>query len=110
MPVLARDVRYVAVDFERDDLGAALAAAGHDPNAPTATVWEGVTMYLERPALEATLAVLGRVSASGSALLVTYYDVVGPRGARLFRPIFAVIGEPLVTQLARDEMRALLDV
>lgn len=35
------EVTLVPVDFTRDDLGAALAAAGHDAAARTAWVWRG---------------------------------------------------------------------
>lgn len=42
----ARDIRFVAVDFTRDDLGRALEQAGHDPARPTTWLWEGVVMYL----------------------------------------------------------------
>src|SRR5262249_46565830 len=37
----ARDVRFVPVDFTRDSLDEALAAAGHDPARPTTWIWEG---------------------------------------------------------------------
>lgn len=47
---LARLV-WVPVDFGRDDLSEALAAAGHDPTVPTTWVWEGVTMYLDDAAV-----------------------------------------------------------
>src|SRR4051812_18119981 len=32
----------VPIDFRSDDLGGALAAAGHDSTAPTTWIWEGV--------------------------------------------------------------------
>lgn len=63
---------YVSVDFERESLEDKLAEAGHDPDVPTVWVWEGVTMYLNLPAIEGTLGVLERRSAPGSRLLVTY--------------------------------------
>ena len=68
---------YLAWDFERDDmaaLGARLASVGHQPARPTLTIWEGVTMYLTEPAIEATLAAVRGWSAPGSQLAFTYFD------------------------------------
>ena len=69
---IAREVRFVPVDFTRDRLDDALAAAGHDPTRPTTWVWEGVVMYLERADIEATLAVIQRRSAPASRLVMMY--------------------------------------
>ncbi len=63
---------YVSVDFERDDLAAAVLGAGFDPAASSVWLWEGVTVYLTRAARRATLAAVARVSAPGSTLIVTY--------------------------------------
>src|SRR5262249_51102000 len=38
----ARDVRFTPVDFTRDNLDDALAAAGHDQASATTWLWEGV--------------------------------------------------------------------
>jgi len=70
-------VTWLAWDFERDpmsELPARLAAAGHDPSRPTFTLWEGVTMYLSRAALDATLDAVRAYSAGGSALAFNYAD------------------------------------
>lgn len=66
-------VRFVAVDFTRDDLATALAAAGHDRTVPALVVWEGVTNYLDAAAVDATLAWCAG-AAPGSHLVVTYID------------------------------------
>jgi len=46
---------FVPVDFERDDLGEKLAAAGFDPNAPAFFSWLGVVPYLTKDAIGSTL-------------------------------------------------------
>ncbi|MEV6067936.1 class I SAM-dependent methyltransferase [Nocardia sp. NPDC052001] len=69
---LAGAVHFVAVDFAKDSLGAALAAAGHDAAVPTTWIWEGVVPYLTPDQVAATVAVVGEHSASGSRLIVTY--------------------------------------
>jgi methyltransferase (TIGR00027 family) len=122
-PPLAADVRFVAVDFERDALGPRLSEHGHDPAVPTAWIWEGVTPYLHPAAIEATLAVVGARSAVGSRLLVSYavpklvpWDVPGLPGLTV--AAFAALGEPLrgamstaalATRLAAHGLRVLED-
>lgn len=110
---LAADVRFVAVDFERDDLGERLAEHGHDPAVPTAWIWEGVTPYLHPPAIEATLAAVGARSAVGSRLLVSYavpklvpWDLPGLDG--LTEAAFAALGEPLHGAMTPEALTARL--
>lgn len=65
------DVRYVPVDFLRDDPAERLAASGWDRTKPTVFLWEGVTNYLTEQAVSAVLGWVG-ASAPGSALVFTY--------------------------------------
>jgi methyltransferase (TIGR00027 family) len=103
---LAREVRFTAVDFERDDLDASLAAAGHDPRQPTIWVWEGVVMYLSLPDIEKTLGVIARRSAPLSRLIVVYHSPA--LTLRLVAWIVRRLGEPLRSELRPQQMRALL--
>lgn len=64
-------VRYVAVDFLRDEVGAKLAAAGWDRARRTLFVWEGVTNYLTEPAVVAMLDWIAG-TAPGSRVVFTY--------------------------------------
>lgn len=66
-----RAVRYVAVDFLRDDVGAALAAAGWDARRRSLFLWEGVTNYLTEAAVRGTLDWIG-TAAPGSRVVFTY--------------------------------------
>ena len=87
------------MDFERDDLEERLAQAGHSTASATTWIWEGVTPDLTPGAIDGTLGILGRRSAPGSALAMTYVtpdlaDV--PRALHpLARVAFRVLGEPL---------------
>jgi methyltransferase (TIGR00027 family) len=102
----AREVRFVPVDFTRDRLADALAAAGHDPTRATTWVWEGVVMYLERPDIEATLRVVETQSAPGSCLLVMYQV---PSILRKVAGLYLRrMGEPFRSAFTADEMKALL--
>jgi methyltransferase (TIGR00027 family) len=66
-------VRFVALDFDRDRLDTALAAAGFDASRPAVFVWEGVTNYLTAAAVDAVLRFVAGV-AVGSRLVFTYVD------------------------------------
>jgi methyltransferase (TIGR00027 family) len=67
-------VRFVPVDFERDDLGRALRGAGYRDSAPSLFVWEGVTNYLTSAAVDQTLGAVYGLAAGGSLLVFTYVD------------------------------------
>lgn len=109
---LAREVRFVEVDFARGELDARLAGAGHDPTTKTAWIWEGVTPYLDRSALAATLGTIAARSAPGSSLLVTYMTPEHVRLPALVLPAvrraFELLGEPLVGAITTSELHALL--
>ena len=103
---VARDIRFVAVDFSKDDLFAALEAAGHDATRPTMWIWEGVVMYLTREQMESTLAIVDRRSAPKSRISITYHrPALRLRVLSLFLGRF---GEPLRSSYLPSELRALL--
>jgi methyltransferase (TIGR00027 family) len=106
---LARELRFVPVDFEKDSLDAALTAAGQDVATPTTWVWEGVINYLERDAIAATLHVIAKRSAPGSRLIATYSQA--PRTLRrwISRLFLRVIGEPMRASYTSAQMRALVE-
>jgi methyltransferase (TIGR00027 family) len=64
-------VTYVAADFLRERWFAKLVAAGFDPAQRTFFLWESVTMYLDREAVESTLRDVAR-TAPGSAVAFDY--------------------------------------
>jgi methyltransferase (TIGR00027 family) len=97
----AASVRFVAVDFERQRLGARLRDAGHDGARPTMWIWEGVTPYLPGAAIEATLADVGELSTTGSSIAMTYaiptlVPIPSTALRRVTRLAFAALGEPLM--------------
>ena len=102
----ARDVRFAPVDFTRDNLDDALAAAGHDPILATTWLWEGVVMYLDPADIEATLAIIDHRSAAGSRLIVAYHCPAFM--LRLIGPVVRRLGEPLRSSFTADKMRTLL--
>lgn len=90
-------------DLALDDLGAVLTQAGHDMSIPTIWVWEAVIPYLPAAAVDATLTVLARRSASGSTVIATTVRpaLVAPAAlGRMLGPTIGVamrgIGEPVL--------------
>lgn len=63
---------FVPVDFERETLGEALAAAGFDPEQPSFFTWLGVVPYLTEESAYATLSFIG--SLPGGAQVVFDYS------------------------------------
>ncbi|MGB9306299.1 MAG: SAM-dependent methyltransferase [Mycobacterium sp.] len=68
---LPLSVRFVALDFEDDDLLTALAEHGYRLDFRAFFIWEGVTQYLTEDAVRRTLEGL-RATAPGSRLVFTY--------------------------------------
>ena len=56
IPFKAKDVRFVAMDFQRDRLGPLIQNAGFDARKTTFWLWEGVTMYLRPDEVSANSA------------------------------------------------------
>jgi methyltransferase (TIGR00027 family) len=103
------ELRYVPMDFRRDALDDALLAHGFDCAQPTLWIWEGVVMYLDAHAVDATLAALRRLSAPGSTLLLHYHEREPQVFQRLVRfALMALVGEPHVGLRTREEMHAAL--
>jgi len=100
------NVRYVAVDFERDRLDMALSDAGLDPKRLAAVVWEGVFSYLSVDSIDRTIRSLTATCAPGSRLLLTYVDqaALDDEGSRELPWLQAVnrAGEPFRTGLAPE--------
>ncbi|HTZ57836.1 MAG TPA: class I SAM-dependent methyltransferase [Acidobacteriaceae bacterium] len=55
---------FVPVDFERDDLGKTLAAAGFQRNSPAFFSWLGVVPYLTQEAIVSTLGYIASIQDS----------------------------------------------
>jgi methyltransferase (TIGR00027 family) len=103
---LGRDIRFVPVDFARDEMVAELDKAGFDASAPSFVSWLGVAMYLEEAVVIATLTALATRLARGSELIFDAY----PRMADIAlteRPLFMAAraftareGEPMTDWFA----------
>jgi methyltransferase (TIGR00027 family) len=108
-------VRFVGVDFTRDDLGERLAAYGHRADLRTLWLWEGVTPYLPPEATRESLTRMAARSAPGSIALITWCRTAmssWTRGRAHERArghaIFRRIGEPLLGLMDDDVFAAML--
>jgi methyltransferase (TIGR00027 family) len=106
---------YVTWDFESramEDLPDVLDEAGLDLTAPVFTIWEGVTMYLTEPAIDASLRAIRAWSAPGSQLALTYFAksrIERPSLiTRAMKAVVATFGEPWKFGWTPDELPAYL--
>ena len=74
-------ITFVPADFMTDDWLEKLVHAGFDPDKPTFFLWEAVTMYLDREAVESTLRKIAG-TASGSVVAFDYFnaDLIESKG------------------------------
>jgi methyltransferase (TIGR00027 family) len=109
----AERVRFVPVDFGVDALAERLLEAGLDHSEPAFVSRLGVSQYLSRSAITATLDVIGGLSP-GSELVMEYLvpaplrDAGGQAIAAFFMPLAAAVDEPWLTFLTPAEMRDML--
>jgi methyltransferase (TIGR00027 family) len=108
-----RSLTFAPLDFERDDLLAALEVAGFDPARRTFFMWLGVVPYLTGDAIRSTLRAIGGLSGGGEVV----FDYSDPpallsqeaRAAHVKRAKrVAALGEPFVSYLEPDELHARL--
>lgn len=108
------NVRYVTVDFDHDDLAAALGTSGFDPRTRAVVIWSGVAPYLDDGAVAATLDWFAGLAPT-SAIVFDYCwkEMVDGRlddlyGARALRRRVAAQGEPLRSGIPRGRAREFL--
>lgn len=94
------DVRTVEIDFERDSLEERLRQAGFRKRARTFFVWEGVSMYLTRAAVKATLTNIRELSAPGSEVAMDFWFQLDSPSAlasayRMSANFLSLVGEPV---------------
>lgn len=94
----ASHVTFVSADFERDDWLERLEAAGFSRAEPAVIVWEGVTMYLERAAIERSLRTVASLARGTTIAFDFFSSEVLQRNTlylRYARAATRKLGEPL---------------
>jgi methyltransferase (TIGR00027 family) len=78
---LPGNLRFLALDFDRDSLADRLFSAGFDPAENSLFVLEGVTMFLEPESAQKTFAFIGGNSGKKSLIAFDYARLL-PEGER----------------------------
>ncbi len=68
------ELHYVTMDFTKDDLEVVLKGSSYDTQALSFFSWLGVTMYLTRDEVFATLRTIANIAPAGSTIVFDYYD------------------------------------
>jgi methyltransferase (TIGR00027 family) len=67
-----KHVRYIPMDFTKDDLSTQLRKGGYKEREKTFFIWEGVTMYIPESSVRQTLQFVRAHSAPGSRIVFNY--------------------------------------
>ena len=90
-------VTYVPADFLKEDWLEKLVDAGFEQDKPSFFLWESVTMYLDREAVESTLRKIAG-TAAGSVVAFDYFSAELIEARSLFmryaRAVINATGEP----------------
>lgn len=94
---------FIAADFSKDNLASALKVSPYDDHKLSFFSWLGVTYYLSREAILATLHSISKISPKGSSIIFDYLDsdafIPEKASARVTRMQDAArfSGEPMLT-------------
>lgn len=108
------DVRHVEIDFLSERLDGKLLAAGFQPGAQTFFVWEGVSMYLTRDAVKATLHTLRALAGLGSELAMDWWYLLDDPSVmgtahRTTPSLLHLLGEPVTLSMHPEDVQGFLE-
>jgi len=108
------DVRAVEIDFEKDSLEERLRQAGFRSRTRSFFVWEGVSMYLTRASVKATLTTIRRLAAPGSGLAMDFWFQLDSPDAlatayRMSANLLSLVGEPVTFGVHPEDAGAFLE-
>lgn len=98
-------LRFVPCDFETTSIAEALTGAGFDTDAPCFVSWLGVTQYLTREAIEATLAWAGS-RPQGSEVVLSFLE--SNAQAENLKASMAQTGVDVLSHFTPEEMARML--
>jgi methyltransferase (TIGR00027 family) len=96
-------LHWVPVDFAKENLATALDRSAYDPQALSFFSWLGVTYYLTRDVVFATLQAIADSTPAGSTVMFDYFDTdafVPEKAATRMQRMQAIVrgvGEPIQT-------------
>lgn len=109
------NVRFVAVDFEKDDFVEKLKSSGFDASQRTLVTWLGVTYYLTASAMARALTQISSLGSFGMQLVFDYMLQEVIDGTSKNREALnkarrvAKLGEPWLFGLKPEELSAYLE-
>lgn len=89
-------LHFVPVDFTKESLADALKRTSYDVQAKSFFSWLGVTMYLTREEVLATLRAIAEISSAGSMVVFDYF-VPEENALKEMQEDLRKIGEPIKT-------------
>jgi methyltransferase (TIGR00027 family) len=103
----------VDVDFEKQSFRRELERAGFEPAQRTFFVWEGVSMYLSRAGVKATLQTIRAMSAAGSELVMDLWYLpdepnLVSSARRWTSNLLSLLGEPVTFSLHPEDAEPFL--
>jgi methyltransferase (TIGR00027 family) len=107
-------VRRVEIDFEEDSLEDRLREAGFRKGVRTFFVWEGVSMYLTRIAVKATLATIRDIAAPRSQLATDFWYLLDSpdlltTAYRMSANLLSLLGEPVTFGIHPEDVGSFLE-
>lgn len=108
-------VKSVEMNFQTQCLKTQLTAAGFQEGEKTFVVWEGVSMYLTRAAIQKTLTTIKKMTAPQSELVMDFWFKLRPLSIlaainRVGSQALRILGEPITFGLPPEELsRFVLD-
>ncbi len=98
---IPEQLHFVAVDFTKENLADTLKQSAYDPKSPSFFSWLGVTYYLTREVVFATLRAITEIAPRGSSIIFDYMDTdaFNPEKAakrvQKMQQIVQNVGEPM---------------
>ena len=108
-------LRFVPIDFEKDNLRTRLVDSGLDPAAPSFFNWMGVSYYLTEGAILDNLDRLAEIGGPGAEVVLDYLiaaECVPPEDRALFDAMMAFVGkrgEPMISRFDPAEAGTVLN-
>lgn len=103
-------VRYISIDFSKEDLANKLFSYGYNETLKTLFIWEGVTYYIPAAAVDTTLSFISHHSPSRSSVIFDYFPSTVADGttelteARALCEGLSRIGEEIVFGISPDRI------
>ncbi|MDC1106101.1 SAM-dependent methyltransferase [Prolixibacteraceae bacterium] len=118
-----QNITYVSIDFNHETLGDQLLNAGFDPYKSTVFTLEGVSQYITKKAVDATLTEINNLTKSSTTFYISYVDkfiIENPQAcfgkgypnpakkAETILKLSAKVGEPWISFYSNEEIQSLL--